>query len=158
MKINRHSKEAEIMKIKIEDAQLTELKDTDEYKELQSKCYAAARKGEPVDLSDLPAPEYKYFNELYLIYRAFTVQGLTEEDAKKKERAAYADYCQNERDKMMYIANIGFWQTNIRKASTNLSELLKAGDRDKALELALDIIEKLLNNTVVKKTVYSKVK
>lgn len=146
------------MEIKIEDYQLTQLKDTDEYKELQQQCYTAARNGTTVELAQLPAPEYKYFSELYLIYKGFTSGQIGEEDAKKKERELYNEYCQNDRDRITYTTNIAFWNNNIRLASTSLNALLKATDEKKALDFALDIVEKLLNNTIIKKTVYEKLK
>ena len=146
------------MEIRTETAVLTDYKETDEYKALQVECYSAAKQGNPIDLSSLSAPEYKYFSELYKVYVDFTSKKLDEEKAKDAEKALYKEFVKNDSDRLTYIANIAFWNDNIRKASASLSELTKTEDKDKALDTALDILEKLLNNTIIKKTVYGHIK
>lgn len=145
------------MEIRTETAVLTDYKETDEYKTLQVECYSAAKQGNPIDLSSLPAPEYKYFSELYKVYVDFTSKKLDEGKAKDAEKALYKEFVKNDSDRLTYITNIAFWNDNIRKASASLSELAKTADKDKALELSLDIIERLLKNDVIKKTVLGRI-
>lgn len=144
------------MEIRTETAVLTDFKETDEYKDLQIECYSAAKQGNTVDLSKLSAPEYKYFSELYKVYVDFTNKRLDETKAKDAEKALYKEFIKNDSDRLNYISTVGWWNDNIRQASASLSDLLKATDKDKALELSLDIIEKLLKNDIIKKTVYEK--
>ena len=144
------------MEIRTETAVLTDFKETDEYKALQVECYSAAKQGNPVDLSKLQAPEYKYFSELYKVYVDFTNKKLDETKAKDAERLLYKEFVKNDSDRLNYISTVGWWNDNIRQASTSLNELLKTTDKDKALELSLGIIERLLKNDIIKKTVYEK--
>lgn len=144
------------MEIRTETAVLTDFKETDEYKDLQIECYSAAKQGNTVDLSKLSAPEYKYFSELYKVYVDFTNKRLDETKAKDAEKALYKEFIKNDSDRLNYISTVGWWNDNIRQASASLSDLLKATDKDKALELSLDIIEKLLKNDIIKKAVYEK--
>ena len=146
------------MEIRTETAVLTDYKETDEYKTLQVECYSAAKQGNLIDLSSLPAPEYKYFSELYKVYVDFTSKKLDEGKAKDAEKALYKEFVKNDSDRLTYITNIASWNNNIRLASTSLNALLKETDEKKALDFALDIVEKLLNNTIIKKTVYEKLK
>lgn len=143
------------MKIKVEDIQLGSFKDTEEFKKLKQECYTAASKGAPIDFSELPPAEYKYFSELYWIYADFAGQRITEERAKERERCAYSEYCDNKNNQMTYLSNIAYWHTNIKTASENLSKLCKSKDKDEALALAVDIIEKLLKDSTIAKTVKS---
>ena len=141
------------MEIRVEDIQLGEFKDTDDFKKLKQECYTAASKGAPIDFSELPPAEYKYFSEMYWIYSDYAGKRISEDVAKEREQKAYKEYCENVNDQITYLTNISYWQTNIKAASDSLSMLCKTQDKDKALELAVGIIEKLLNDSTILKTV-----
>lgn len=141
------------MEIKIEDYQHGEFKDTDEFKRLKQECYTAASKGAPIDFSKLPPAEYKYFSEMYWIYSDYAGKRITEDKAKEREQIAYKDYCVNVNDQITYLSNIAYWQANIKAASENLAKLRKATDATTALELAVGIVEKLLNDSTIMKSV-----
>lgn len=141
------------MKIRVEDIQLGEFKDTADFKKLKQECYTAASKGAPIDFSELPPAEYKYFSEMYWIYNDYAGKRITEDKAKEREQIAYKDYCVNANDQITCLSNIAYWQANIKAASDSLSMLCKTTDKDKALELAVGIVEKLLNDSTIMKTV-----
>ena len=141
------------MKIRVEDIQLGEFKDTEDFKKLKQECYTAASKGAPIDFSELPPAEYKYFSEMYWIYSDYAGKRIAEDKAKEREQKAYKEYCENVNDQTTYLSNIAYWQANMKAASDGLSELCKTTDKDKALELAVGIVEKLLNDSTILKTV-----
>lgn len=141
------------MEIKIEDYQHGDFKDTDEFKRLKQECYTAASKGAPIDFSKLPPAEYKYFSEMYWIYSDYAGKRITEDKAKEREQIAYKDYCANANDQITYLSNIAYWQANIKSASDSLAKLRKATDAMTALELAVGIVEKLLNDNTILKTI-----
>jgi len=145
------------MKIRVEDVQLGEFKDTADFKKLKQECYTAASKGTPIDFSELPPAEYKYFSEMYWIYSDFAEKRIAENVAKEREQKAYKEYCENKSDQTTYLQNIAYWQANIKAASDSLSMLCKTADKDKALELAVGIVEKLLNDSTIMKTVQKNV-
>ena len=145
------------MKIRVEDIQLGELKDTADFKKLKQECYTAASKGAPIDFSELPPAEYKYFSEMYWIYSDFAEKRIAESAAKEREQKAYKEYCENVNNQTTYLQNIAYWQANIKAASDSLSMLCKNTDKDKALELAVGIVEKLLNDSTIMKTVQKNV-
>jgi hypothetical protein len=145
------------MKIRVEDVQLGEFKDTADFKKLKQECYTAASKGTPIDFSELPPAEYKYFSEMYWIYSDFAEKRIAENVAKEREQKAYKEYCENKNDQTTYLQNIAYWQANIKAASDSLSMLCKTADKDKALELAVGIVEKLLNDSTIMKTVQKNV-
>ena len=141
------------MKIEVEDIQHGEFKDTENFKKLKQECYTAASKGAPIDFSKLPPAEYKYFSEMYWIYSDYAGKRIAEDKAKEREQKAYKEYCENVNDQTTYLSNIAYWNANIKAASDSLSELCKTKDKDKALELAVGIVEKLLNDSTILKTV-----
>lgn len=141
------------MKIKVEDIQHGDFKDTDEFKRLKQECYTAASKNASIDFSKLPPAEYKYFSEMYWIYNDYAGKRITEDKAKEREQIAYKDYCANANDQITYLSNIAYWQANIKAASENLAKLRKATDATEALELAVGIVEKLLNDNTILKTI-----
>jgi hypothetical protein len=145
------------MKIRVEDVQLGEFKDTADFKKLKQECYTAASKGTPIDFSELPPAEYKYFSEMYWIYSDFAEKRIAENVAKEREQKAYKEYCENKNDQTTYLQNIAYWQANIKAASDSLSMLCKTADKDKAFELAVGIVEKLLNDSTIMKTVQKNV-
>lgn len=145
------------MKIKVEDIQHGEFKDTDDFKKLKQECYTAASKGAPIDFSKLPPAEYKYFSEMYWIYSDFAGKRIAENAAKEREQKAYKEYCENVNDQTTYLSNIAYWNANIKAASDNLTMLCKTKDKDKALELAVGIVEKLLNDSTILKTVQNNI-
>ena len=145
------------MKIRVEDIQLGEFKDTADFKKLKQECYTAASKGAPINFSELPPAEYKYFSEMYWIYSDFAEKRIAESAAKEREQKAYKEYCENVNNQTTYLQNIAYWQANIKVASDSLSMLCKTADKDKALELAVGIVEKLLNDSTIMKTVQKNV-
>lgn len=141
------------MEIIIEDYQHGEFKDTEQFKQLKQECYTAASKGAPIDFSKLPPAEYKYFSEMYWIYNDYAGKRITEDKAKEREQIAYKEYCANVNDQITYLSNIAYWQANIKTASDSLAKLRKATDAMTALELAVGIVEKLLNDNTILKTI-----
>ena len=141
------------MEIKIEDYQHGEFKDTEQFKQLKQECYTAASKGAPIDFSKLPPAEYKYFSEMYWIYSDYAGKRIAEDKAKEREQIAYKEYCANVNDQITYLSNIAYWQANIKTASDSLAKLRKATDAMTALELAVGIVEKLLNDSAIMKSV-----
>ena len=145
------------MKIKVEDIQHGEFKDTDDFKKLKQECYTAASKGAPIDFSELPPAEYKYFSEMYWIYSDYVGKRIAQDKAKEREQKAYKEYCENVNDQTTYLSNIAYWQANIKAASDSLAQLCKTKDKDTALELAVGIVEKLLNDSTILKTVQNNI-
>ena len=96
------------MKIRVEDIQLGEFKDTADFKKLKQECYTAASKGAPIDFSELPPAEYKYFSEMYWIYSDFAGKRIAENAAKEREQKAYKEYCENVNDQTTYLQNIAY--------------------------------------------------
>ena len=137
------------MEIRVEDYQLGEFKDTEDFKKIKQECYTAASKGAPIDFSKLPPAEYKYFSEMYWIYSDYAGKRIAESVAKEREQKAYKEYCENVNDQTTYLSNIAYWQANIKAASDSLAQLCKTKDKDTALELAVGIVEKLLNDSTI---------
>ena len=130
-----------------------EKKDIVSLEKLKQECYTAASKGTPIDFSKLPPAEYKYFSEMYWIYSDYAGKRIAESVAKEREQKAYKEYCENVNDQTTYLSNIAYWQANIKAASDSLAQLCKTKDKDNALELAVGIVEKLLNDSTIMKTV-----
>lgn len=145
------------MEIKVEEMQIGEYKDTEEFKKLKQECYHAATNDLAIDFHELPPPEYKYFSELYWLYNDMSHGRITEDAAREQEQKNYAQLKEDHAELERYLANIAFWNNNIRMASTELSALCKAENQGAALEKALGIIGKLLNDSTIEKTVMKNV-
>ena len=90
---------------------------------------------------------------MYWIYSDYAGKRIAEDKAKEREQIAYKEYCANVNDQITYLSNIAYWQANIKTASDSLAKLRKTTDAMAALELAVGIVEKLLNDSTIMKSV-----
>ena len=141
------------MEIKEEELTYGEFKDLPDFKKRKVECYEKASKDMEFDISDLRPPEYKYFTELYVLYNKLVHKEITKEEAEKADNANYKNYCDDKTLETTYTMNIASHNSNIRKASMYLSKLTTTNNKDVAFDCALDIIERLLNESSIKSTV-----
>ena len=140
--------------IKVEETTIGEYKDTEDFQKLKAECYEAATHDQEIELSKLPPAEYKYFSELYRLYNDMTHSKISESKAREQEQVNYKEFKENKADYERYLWAHADWQNNLRIAGESVAELLKAKDKDAVIEAALEVVERLTHNDVIKLTVH----
>lgn len=93
--------------------------------------------------------EYKYFSELLYLYRRYIGKHISKEDAEKEERKLHRQYEEDVDNEIKYYENIQRWTKDIRLSEMCRSSMNKCGDKDIALDLALQTIAALTGDTTV---------
>ena len=140
--------------IEIDEATAGEYKDTEDFQKLKAQCYEAATHDQAIEFGELPPPEYKYFSELYWLYNDMAHSRISEEDGRAKEQKNYKELKENKAEQERYLWACADWQNNIRIAGESVTALLKAKDKDAVIEAALEVVERLTHNEVIKLTVH----
>lgn len=104
---------------------LQDHKDADYFKELKAKCWEAASKDKEISFAELPCAQYKYFSELYWLYNDLAHDKISKEEAEKRDRANYAEFCEHVDEADYFVHSRIIYHDNIKRAGTLLSEIEK---------------------------------
>ncbi|MDE6834611.1 MAG: hypothetical protein K2J39_10275 [Ruminococcus sp.] len=109
-------------------------------------------KGFPLDWTDFPPPEYKYFSELRKVYYAFKFEGLSKEDAERQKKALLIDY-RKYLENFTYCKEVwGKYQDNIKVAEMLMTKIQKSHDIQEIAEMAVRIISLMTSDETFIKT------
>lgn len=92
-----------------------------ELKRLERQAYDGS-----INLDNLPAPEYRYFDRLRRLYEKFKFGGMPKEFAERMKRIAYSEYMQDIEKHKRYTLMYAQYQYNIKQASHLKAEAEKA--------------------------------
>ena len=94
-----------------------------ELKRLERQAYDGS-----INIDNLPAPEYRYFDRLRRLYEKFKFGGMPLDFAERMKQIAYSEYIQDielyKRYRLMYVQ----YQYNIRQAEQLKIDAEKRGD------------------------------
>lgn len=119
---------------------INDYKNTEEYKQLKTKCWEAANNNQPLDISDQKPPEYKYFTELYYLYCAFKQGLITMEKAEQQDAKNYREYTNYADAHLEWLHYCSIFQEYTRRASTLLFSIDKADSFKAAAWYAFEVI------------------
>lgn len=117
---------------------------------MKNLCLRIAQgKAPQISFRALKPAEYKYFSELLYLYRRYTNKQINKEDAEKEERKLHKQYEEDVENEVKYYENIRRWTKDIRLSEMCRSSMNKCGDKDIALDLALQAISAMTGDTTV---------
>lgn len=131
----------------METITISDYKDLEQFKKNKQIVYEYARNDKPINLTNLSAPEYKYFAELYDLYNNLAHNVITKESAAESEKKLYNEYVNFMNSHTEYLSLCAVMQTNIQKASGLQSEVEKAKTIEKKLDAALRMCEAMTGET-----------
>lgn len=101
-----------------------------ELKKLEHQAYDGS-----INLDNLPAPEYRYFDRLRRLYEKYKYGGMPLDFAERMKRIAYSEYVQDIEERKRYRLMYVQYQYNIRQAEQLKIDAEKHGDLFKAADI-----------------------
>lgn len=128
-------------------------KDSDTFRRLERQAYDGT-----LDVSDFPPAEYKYFNELHIIYYNFRIGRLTKSDAECRKLKLLHDYYENLQKQENFLNVYKYYQGNIRKSGMLRAEIQKSYNIAEIALLACKVISLMTDEPTFAKLQERKIK
>lgn len=124
-----------------------------ELKRLKRQAYDGS-----INLDNLPAPEYRYFDRIRRLYKRYKFDKMPWEFAERMKRIAYSEYMQDIEERKRYTSMYAQYQYNIKQAGTLRSELVKSDDIYDIADKAVMIVGLLTGDLGLRKRMNTKLK
>lgn len=124
-----------------ETIEIPDYTDTERHKELKNKVFKMASKGEAFNMTELGADEYKYYAQMWYIFRRMLKKEITPEEATEENAKAYKMYADGQ---ALYNANVfGVieFNDNIRKSESARVKINKSRNRQELVDAIIECIE-----------------
>lgn len=118
-----------------------DFKNPEHFKALERQTYDGV-----IDVSGFPPAAYRYFDSLRLLYARYKYDNLSNSEAAARKKKLLAQYNEAVSAYEYWTAACKYYQENIRKAGTRLSDMEKSADIFEALSIAAEIIEAFTND------------
>lgn len=118
-----------------------DFKNPEHFKILERQAYDGV-----IDVSGFPPAAYRYFDSLRLLYARYKYDNLSNSEAAARKKKLLAQYNEAVSAYEYWTAACKYYQENIRKAGTRLSDMEKSADIFEALSIAAEIIEAFTND------------
>lgn len=116
--------------------------DPKQFKALERQAYDGT-----VDVSRFPPAAYRYFDSLRLLYARYKYDNLSKEDAAAEKQKLLAQYNEATAAVMGMKSAYQYYQDNIRKAGSLLSQIEKSHNIAEIAMLACECIGMMTNDT-----------
>lgn len=100
-----------------------DFKDPGHFKALERQAYDGS-----IDVSGFPPAAYRYFDSLRLLYAKFKYDGLSKAEASARKRKLLSQYNEAVSAYEGWCAAYAYYQDNIRRSGTLLSDIEKSRD------------------------------
>lgn len=124
-----------------------------EIKKLEHQAYDGS-----INLDNLPAPEYRYFDRIRRLYKRYKFDKMPREFAERMKRIAFSEYMQDIEEHKRYTSMYAQYQYNIKQAGTLRSELEKSDDIYDIADKAVRIVGLLTGDTGLRERMNTKLK
>lgn len=124
---------------------LPDFSDPKVWQELKRQCYDGT-----IEYEGFPADEYKYFDQLRLIYLNYQFNNLPKKEAEESERELRSEYERSKEKGRQTFRIYSEYQENIRKSELLHAKLEKGKTLRDKLEAALEIIGLLVGDVDLK--------
>ncbi len=123
-----------------------------ELKKLERQAYDGS-----INLDNLPAPEYRYFDRLRRLYEKFKFDNMPKDFAERMKRIAYSEYIQDIEERKRYTLMYAQYQYNIKQAERLKIEAEKADDLHHIACCTADIVGMLTGDEGYGKRIKKKI-
>lgn len=110
-----------------------------------------------INLDNLPAPEYRYFDRLRRLYEKFKFDNKPKDFAERMKRIAYSEYIQDIEERKRYTSMYAQYQYNIKQAERLKIEAEKADDLHHIACCTADIVGMLTGDEGYGKRIKKKI-
>lgn len=110
-----------------------------------------------INLDNLPAPEYRYFDRLRRLYEKFKFDNMPKDFAERMKRIAYSEYIQDIEERKRYTSMYAQYQYNIKQAERLKIEAEKADDLHHIACCTADIVGMLTGDEGYGKRIKKKI-
>ena len=110
-----------------------DFKNPEHFKILERQAYDGV-----IDVSDFPPAAYRYFDSLRLLYARYKYDNLSNSEAAARKKKLLAQYNEAVSAYEYWTAACKYYQENIRKAGTRLSDMEKSADIFETLSIAVE--------------------
>lgn len=105
------------------------------WQELKKQCYDGT-----IEYEDFPADEYKYFDQLRLLYLKYKFAGMSKDEARRRELQLSCEYEQSKEADKIRLKVYKEYQDNIKRFDELRIKINKADEPMEKLRYALEII------------------
>lgn len=125
-----------------------------ELKRLKRQAYDGC-----INLDNLPAPEYRYFDRIRRLYKRYKFdKNMPKDLAERMKRIVYSEYMQDIEEHKRYTSMYAQYQYSIKQAGTLRSELVKSDDIYDIADKAVMIVGLLTGDLGLRKRMNTKLK
>ena len=124
-----------------------------ELKKLERQAYDGS-----INLDNLPAPEYRYFDRIRRLYEKYKFEkNMPKDFAERMKRIAYSEYIQDIEERKRYTSMYAQYQYNIKQAERLKIEAEKADDLHHIACCTADIVGMLTGDEGYGKRIKKKI-
>lgn len=116
------------------------------WQELKRQCYDGT-----IEYEDFPADEYKYFDQLRLLYLKYKFAGMPKDEALRRELQLACEYEQSKEADKIRLKVYKEYQDNVKRFELLKIKVNKADDPMEKLAYALEIIGIVTGDNIFKK-------
>lgn len=124
--------------------------DTERYKKLKNKVYLMAKKKEPFHMPELTSSEYRYYSEMWFIFKRLIAKEITPEQATSENDAIYKKFVNEQTIYNQHAFDVIEWNEKIKKSESARVKIHKSKSINDLVDGVIECIESLTNDKTMR--------
>lgn len=139
------------MQIEVDEIlEIPDYTDTERYKKLKNKVYLMAKKNEPFHMPELTSAEYRYYSEMWFIFKRLIAKEITPEQATSENDVIYKKFVNEQTIYNQHAFDVIEWNEKIKKSESAHVKIHKAKNVNDLVDGVIECIESLTNDKTMR--------